>query len=297
MASSSKQSAAYDYFAESGEDTYRCLVSISKDKVCAKEFKKSKGTSVVSNLKRHLKRAHVDVSKEVEDLDKASSKKRNVLTPEGTSRRITEFFSSNVTKTTVTVTKNDMQRGILKMVCYDGVPSTFFRGEGFQTLLGQAAKSLNIALGRDAIRELVINVATEERRKLMKSMQGKLLFLKFDGVSRLRSHFLGISVQYWEEEEGIVNRTLSLENAEAKFDAENTKDIILNTLGSFEINKSQILGCVVDNASTMTKTVTLLNDSDPTAFEKDPELDETGMKKRRRVSFNLHYQTVPRYTI
>ena len=49
-------------------------------------------------------------------------------------------FNPIVEKTlSSTVSKGDLIKGILKMVCYDAVPLVFFEGEGFQLLHGKTA--------------------------------------------------------------------------------------------------------------------------------------------------------------
>ena len=67
-------------------------------------------------------------------------------------------------------------------------------------LNGNFAKSLEIQLGCQAIHSVVLKKSEKEKSKLKESLSGALVFIKFDGVTRLRSHFLGISVQYYDEE-------------------------------------------------------------------------------------------------
>ena len=97
-----------------------------------------------------------------------------------------------------------MVNAVLKFVTYDGVPLTFFSGDGFQGLLGKAAKTLDVALGRDVVRVLVINRAAEEKKALMDKLVGKMIVVKMDGVTRTRSHFLGITIQYYDEEKDNI---------------------------------------------------------------------------------------------
>ena len=76
-------------------------------------------------------------------------------------------------------------------------------------------KNLEIQLGRQAICSTVLKKSEEEKSKLKKSLSGALVSIKFDGVTRLRSHFLGISVQYYDEEHGLTVNTLALFDTEA----------------------------------------------------------------------------------
>jgi len=51
------------------------------------------------------------------------------------------------------------------------------------------------------------------------------------------------------------------------------KEILLDTLKQFNISKQQVLACVVDNASNMTRTVQLLNENEGDK-ENDEEIEE-----------------------
>ena len=148
------------------------------------------------------------------------------------------------------------------MIVYNGVSLTFFQDDGFQLLNGIFAKNLEIQLGCQAICSMVLKKLEQEKSKLKESLSGALVSIKFDGVTRLRSHFLGISVQYYHEEHGLTVKTLALVDTEANHTSSHMKEILLDTLKQFNISKQQVLACVVDNASNMTRTVELLNEDE-----------------------------------
>ena len=148
------------------------------------------------------------------------------------------------------------------MIVYNGVPLTFFQEDGFQLLNGTFAKNLEIQLGRQAIRSMVLKKSEEEKSKLKESLSGALVSIKFDGVTRLRSHFLSISVQYYHEEHGLTVKMLVLVDTKANHTSSHLKEILLDTLKQFNISKQQVLACVVDNASNMTRTVQLFNEDE-----------------------------------
>ena len=104
-------------------------------------------------------------------------------------------------------------------------------------------------------------------------LSGAWISIKFDGVTRLRSHFLGISVQYYDEEYGLTVKTLALVETETNHTSSHLKEILLDTLKQFNISKQQVLACVVDNASNMTRTVQLLNE-DEGDEDDDEEIEE-----------------------
>ena len=122
-------------------------------------------------------------------------------------------------------------------------------------LNGTFAKNLEIQLGRQAICCMVLKKSEEEKSKLKESVSGALVSVKFDGVTRLRSHFLGISVQYYQEEHGLIVKTLVFVDTEVNHTSSHLKEILLDTLKQFNISKQQVLACVVHNASNMTRTV------------------------------------------
>ena len=92
------------------------------------------------------------------------------------------------------------------MIVYNGVPPPYFQDDGFRLLNDNFAKNLEIQFGRQAIRSMVLKKFEEEKSKFKGSLSGDLVSIKFDGVTRLRSYFLGISVQYYDEEHGVTIR-------------------------------------------------------------------------------------------
>ena len=140
-------------------------------------------------------------------------------------------------------------------------------------LNGNFAKKWEIQLGLQAVCSMVLKKSEEEKSKLKESLSGALVFIKFDGVTRLRSHFLGILMQYYDEEYGLTVKTLSLVDIEANHTSSHLKEILLYTLKQFNISKQQVLACVVDNASNMTRTVQLLTE-DEGDEDDDEEIEE-----------------------
>ena len=67
-------------------------------------------------------------------------------------------------------------------------------------------------------------------------------------------------MQYYHEEHGLTVKTLTLVDTKANHTSSHLKEILLDTLKQFNISKQQVLACVVDNASNMTRTVQLLNE-------------------------------------
>ena len=246
-----RKSSVYDYFDEE-PDTFKCTVT-DEDKVCGMAVKKMKTGSAAGNLKRHLQRSHQAEHKAVQEKDEANAK-----AVEKGQQRLSSFLAPTNVSMTIAISQKDFKDGILQMVAYSAVALTFFQSKGFLTINGPTAAKLGVPLGRHAISEMVLK-RSEEKKKLMKEIEGKFFFLKFDGVTRLRSHFLGVTIQYWTGKQLAV-KTLGLIDTKAHHGSQHLKQFVCDLMTSFGLPMSRILCCVVDNAANMTKTIQLLNE-------------------------------------
>ena len=61
------------------------------------------------------------------------------------------------------------------------------------------AQSLGVVLGRESIRQLIMEKVHIEKKMLSSAVKRGLVFIKFDGVTRLRSHYLGINIRYFDK--------------------------------------------------------------------------------------------------
>ena len=66
---------------------------------------------------------------------------------------------------------------------------------------------------------------------------------------------------------------VALVDTEANHTSSHLKEILLDTLKQFNVSKQQVLACVVDDASNMTRTVQLL-DEDEGNKDDDGEIKE-----------------------
>ena len=252
---SKQKSIVYNNFVEE-EDNYRCNLLTKNGDQCSTHVKKCKASGVTTNLKNHLKRFHEQQFKIVQEEDTAAKKTKKPRT-DSKMAKITDMFKHK--SATVSITEDALKLSVLKMIVNNGVPLTHFKGEGFQLLAGKAAVSLGIHLGRSAVRALLMNRFQSEKEALKGALKGKHIYLLFDGVTRLRRHFLGVSVQFLDNDDKLQVKTLALLDTDSKGTSEETKDMVLEIVEDYGIELKMVLACVVDNASAMSKTVMLLN--------------------------------------
>jgi len=86
--------------------------------------------STSANLKRRLKRHHRQAFDRVEENDSEVTNKTKLQKEKGQTT-VTRFFEKSILKATASITKEDFTNGILKMIVYNGVPTTFFHDDGF----------------------------------------------------------------------------------------------------------------------------------------------------------------------
>ena len=122
------------------------------------------------------------------------------------------------------------------MLVHNGVPLCFFQDNGFKLLNGDFARSLGTLLGRDAIREMLVKRAIEEKKKLKNKLSGAPVSIKFMGVTRMRSYFLGNSTQYLNADYNLTTKTLAIIDTEANRTSSDLTNILLSILREHEIN-------------------------------------------------------------
>ena len=82
------------------------------------------------------------------------------------------------------------------MVVKELVPFSFFESHGFKLLNGDMAKQLKVNNDRDSVRKMIMSAANVRNNQLVQEMKDKLIFVKLDAATRLRSNYLAVNVQY-----------------------------------------------------------------------------------------------------
>ena len=99
----------------------------------------------------------------------------------------------------------------------------FFQADGFKLLNGDFAKSFKIPFGHDAIHEMLLKRAIE-KKKLKNELSGVLVSIKFYRLISLRSHFLGISAQYFNIDYGLTTKISAPIDIKANHTSSNLKN-------------------------------------------------------------------------
>ena len=125
---SSRKSSVYDLYEEE-KNHFRCTLMNSCNKPCQERLTKLKSGGITQNLKCHLKRKHEKEHMQVEEAVKNSNSKKSKSASSSTKQTtLSSFIQTSKVKATMSISKEDFISStcILKMVCYNGVPLTFF---------------------------------------------------------------------------------------------------------------------------------------------------------------------------
>ena len=228
-------------------------------------------------LKRHLQRVHPSIYQCVVDRQQQATEKKSaekdVSTRPGQTK-MTTFFTSVTDKVTVSMTAKDLKNNVIDMVVNSGVAYSFFESSGFQGVIHDIAKKLDVSMNRQQVRQYVTDKANEERLKLKAEIQQVPIFLKLDCATRLRVNYLALNIRYYcKNENRGVTKTLKVMDTYSQHTSEALKKFVLSALNSFEIPTSNIISIVSDNASNMVKFVKLINDDLTTHNQDDQEIE------------------------
>lgn len=167
-------------------------------------------------MMKKIYRAHSEVLKVVEaeeeklTKEKSEAKKAAPSTSSGQQTNITQFVTTQPTKVVLNQTRDKFKLGIVKLIVNQGLSFLTFESEGFDDLNGEMARKLNVSLDKDQVRKYVIDVAAKEKKKLIEEIDGRLVHVKLDCATRIRTNYLAVSIRYVDESFTPVTRTLGI---------------------------------------------------------------------------------------
>lgn len=235
-----------------------------------------------TNLKKHLKAAHGDVYKQVQEIDseiipnpgkrKANEKpaedkqpKQSLLTDFVTAR------STTVKSIPINMDAQTFERACVSMVTTGGCPFRLMSDPGFRVITDPIKKALNIKMDRLTIKEKVMAVYDEEAASLKNLLKNKLIYLKLDLATRIDRSFLGVNVQF-EHEGNMKLFTLQvLDIGSRSTDAATLTEIVREILNKFQIENTNILSITTDNGSNVVKIAELLSTNQEPPSDSDDE--------------------------
>ena len=145
--------------------------------------------------------------------------------------------------------------------------------ESTRFFVGNLAKKSKIPIDRKGVRDFVVDFAKKKRQVLAKILAGKLVYLLVDGATRQFRTFIAINVVFFHEGK-LEMKTLTVRASHGKQKAIDYKNILLSTMATFGILKSNILCVSADNASVMEALVRQMNEQDPDAdYDENEQYD------------------------
>ena len=131
-----------------------------------------------------------------------------------------------------------------------------------------------MSLDRDQVRGYIEEAARNLKEEIKKDLEGKFLYLKFDGCTRLQVNYLGLNARYVGSNGEPVTKVLAVVDTMSRHTGKETKDIICKILVEYSIPLDKVVCCVTDNAANMLKTVELINKEVVLADEEGEDEDD-----------------------
>lgn len=239
-----------------------------------------------ANLERHLKSKHKTEYENFrkKNIDSASTSKQAKLETYG--------ISNNVK---VKLSQNELIDACVDLVTVNGRPLTIFSDSGMQKILHPMFEALDSSfITKHNINKHIEERALKIKNNIKDNLRNRLLCLKIDCVTRLNRSIMGINVQYIDNAK-IVICTLAMSEIKTTHTAEHLKDLLIQSLMKFNIEKSQIYTITTDNGSNMLKMVKLLqkeniNVDDEKEDESSDEIDDVTEDINVDINENLSLQ-------
>ncbi|CAH0389158.1 unnamed protein product [Bemisia tabaci] len=138
-------------------------------------------------------------------------------------------------------------------VTIDARPFTIVQDVGFRLVFDPILEALpaakKFAISADTVREFIRPKAQKLKAKLKKELNGRVLSLKVDRVSRLNRCFLGVNVQYIENGQVCI-RTLGVPELTGRHTGENLRDVIIEVSEEYDINIKKVYTSTTNNGSS-----------------------------------------------
>lgn len=184
------------------------------------------------------------------------------------------FFDQTFGKDVIAVKKYPLPYRRLKyiqrcveIVAVNGNPFTKLHESGVYGLLEDELEVLKMygfakGLGHPnyvTIKKQIAYLSGELQNEIKSEVCGKFVAVMVDTASKYDMSILGVSIQYMYEGQ-LKIRTIGMINLTEPQTALHLKDVIIDRLQVYGINKHQIISLTTDNANSMLSMVKLMND-------------------------------------
>ncbi|KAK5866652.1 hypothetical protein PBY51_020825 [Eleginops maclovinus] len=225
------------------------------------------------NLQRHIQRRHPELfEKSLQDLQNPN--KRPAADGQNT---LDSVIVKKPRQVQVALTPETLKEACLELVTVNGRPFSLMEDSGFRKIIDpiQNAMGKNVTINSSNIRDMVSEIAQDEREKLETELSGRLLMLKIDSATCRDRSVLGINVQY-SDGKGVVLRTLAVRDLTERHTSEYISSVVMDVLRQYNISLQQVYSVTSDNGANMLKAVSLLSDIQERAVSnEDATCEET----------------------
>lgn len=226
----------------------------------------------MSNLERHLESCHPAVYNELKLLKRKhpenhadseadnddKNKKPKLL------QTFLPFAQQRMLPLRVLISMQYIKDSCVMLVTDDGRPFSSVEDKAWKKILKPYLKALEenkfkLRVNRKNVGKWVKEKAAEFRQNISQRLKNKIVHIKVDGASKHRRSFLGVNVQFMNENHVIEVVTLGTIEIFERHTAENLKTVILELLKKYDVGIDQIYSFVSDNGANMLRTGRLLN--------------------------------------
>lgn len=228
--------------------------NVSVCKICKKHL----DGNYITNLKRHL----LDVHKDLYDAE--------------LQRNENKVSCEKKTKISVNLSRSEVKDACIDLVTTEKMPFAILDSSAFKVLTGQIFSGLEMSpISSKNVMTLIDEKYCKIKSDIQSTIKDKVLCLKMDTATRHNRGILGINILYYNNNNKICVKTLSLIEINKRHTANNLCLEVESILEEFQIEKSQIYCVITDNGKNMVKTVDILNgDNNFIECDTDDEIDD-----------------------
>ena len=235
---------------------------------CANKDVTFKGCHV-GNLTVHVKRFH----KEEYGLLEEEKKSILLLRQEAASARPPRKKRKIIHSVAVKIHEKQIVDACVSLVTESGRPLNLLDDKGFRMILDPILDGLDecLTISAENIVPKVNQTAKEMHDQIKNEMKKRMICLKVDCAKRLSRSTLRINAQYVNDGK-VILRTLSTYELKNRQTGATLKNMILETLGEYNISLSQVYTITTDNGANILLAVKLLSEELGKATENDGRL-------------------------